>query len=156
MVYLIDSDTINARFLWKRIPDQLKSETLELQNIWKVGQFLWKRDFSNVFATVSKQEWSALLQPLFSKLLEKLRIRLLALVGHAYSNIKIENLCLLLGLDENQVIELVLKKSWEIDMDNKIVKPTVQASNTEDSELIGKHSDLLMSNLTDYIAFLEN
>lgn len=158
VIYLIDSDVINAKFLWKRIPEQIKSENVELQNIWKIGQFLWKKKFANVFTAVSSQQWSMVTQPLLTKLLSNLRTRITDLIARAYSIVKIEDTCLLVGLDETQVIELALEKSWEIDMDNKLIKPTQEStsSNVKHAGNTGDISEALMSSLTDYISFLEN
>ena len=151
-IYLIDNDVVNAKFLWKRIPEQLKSG--ELENIWKIGQFLWKRDFVNVYVAVSN-EWSPLIKPLIKTLVETLRQRMILLISEAYSVIKIDDLCKLVGLDESETVELVLSKSWEIDMDNKVVKPSKIEKDAEYYKESGM-CDKLMQSLTDYVSFLEN
>ena len=46
-----------AKFLWKRIPDSVKTDHPELQKIWDVGAALWQRDFEKVYSSLD-QEWS--------------------------------------------------------------------------------------------------
>ncbi len=47
----------NAKYLWKRIPQNVKSSHSELNSIWKVGQKMWLRDFPGVYAALNT-EWS--------------------------------------------------------------------------------------------------
>lgn len=155
-VYLIQNEILNAKFLWKRIPEQLKNDNNEILNLWKIGQYLWKREFPNVYTAVSSMEWSPLLQPMLVKLVEELRNRLLRLVGNAYSIIKIDTLCQMLGLAETEVVEIILSKAWEIDLDKKIVKPSPFCREKADVKYATQDSDALMGCLTDYITFLEN
>lgn len=48
----------NAKFLWKRIPPDVKSSNAELERIWAVGQCMWKRDFAGVYKALSGKTWS--------------------------------------------------------------------------------------------------
>lgn len=57
-VYLYQNDLCNAKYLWKRIPANVKSSTPELANIWAVGQHMWKRDFPSVYKALNSVTWS--------------------------------------------------------------------------------------------------
>ena len=46
-----------AKFLWKRIPDNIKSDHPELTKIWDVGVALWSRNLPNVYSALD-QTWS--------------------------------------------------------------------------------------------------
>ncbi len=59
LAQLIVSDTVNARFLWKRIPAKLKQveegkSAIDqiLQDIWKIAQNLSKRQYSEAFKQI--------------------------------------------------------------------------------------------------------
>lgn len=157
IIYLIDNDVVNAKFLWKRIPDSIKAETPELQALWKIGQHLWKRDFVNVYVAIKSEEWSCVSLPLLEKLVLSLRKRLVKLVAQAYSNIHIEQLGNLLGLNEQEVIALAAAESWEVDEENKLIKP-LKIKNKERTYSTKQleNFDQLMNSLTDYVTFLEN
>jgi len=158
VIYLIDNDIVHAKFLWKRIPPTIKTANHELQAVWKIAQYLWKRDFANVYATAKAEEWSCVLKALIPRLCDKLRERMLRLVVQAYSVIHITELGKLLGLADVEVIELATTKSWTIDLDNKVVKPKKEIVETckENVDQTTETFDHLMNSLTDYVTFLEN
>lgn len=156
-LYLIDFDLVNAKFLWKRIPNDLKTDE-ELATIWKIGQSFWKREFTEAYSVISSYEWSDNHKESSQKLYSILQNRMVELVAKAYSIIKFDALANLLGInDEATLLELVNNKQWEVDQENKLVK-------------ISKHLDERLSDvknqdqplpqtlhrLTNYVSFLEN
>lgn len=48
----------NAKYLWKRIPANVKSSNAELAQIWAVGQNMWQRDLPAVYKTLNSTTWS--------------------------------------------------------------------------------------------------
>ena len=46
-----------AKFLWKRIPENIKADHPELQKIWTVGTALWERNLPGAYAALN-QTWS--------------------------------------------------------------------------------------------------
>ena len=52
-----------AKFLFKRIPDDVKKDHTELKKIWDVGMALWNRDFPTAFVAL-EQEWSESVKPI--------------------------------------------------------------------------------------------
>ena len=47
----------NAKYLWKRIPPDVKAAHEELGRVWMVGQCMWQRNWSAVH-TALNVEWS--------------------------------------------------------------------------------------------------
>lgn len=47
----------NAKFLWKRIPSDIKAGDEELKRIWLVAKRMWKRDWPAVHVALNT-EWS--------------------------------------------------------------------------------------------------
>ena len=45
-LYLLTNDNINAKLLWKRIPENIKLTHNELKALWEVGKCAWKHDYS--------------------------------------------------------------------------------------------------------------
>lgn len=155
VIYLIENDLPNAKFLWKRIPQELKIDN-ELTVIWKMGQFLWKREFPNVYATIAEQDWSVEIKELVEKLQVYLRERLAKLIRDAYSVIKFEELSKLFGLpDETHVVSFATEQGWTIDFENKLViLPELPANKkTLETEIT---SEQLLHRLTNYVSFMEN
>lgn len=48
----------NAKFLWKRIPNQCKTENPELAYVWNVGKAMWQRDFPATYAALNSTQWT--------------------------------------------------------------------------------------------------
>ena len=57
-VYLYENDLCSAKFLWKRIPEQAKNESVNLSQIWEVGKAMWNSNLSEVFRLIDTYEWS--------------------------------------------------------------------------------------------------
>ncbi|XP_006812830.1 COP9 signalosome complex subunit 8-like, partial [Saccoglossus kowalevskii] len=62
-LYLLKNDMTNAKFLWKRIPQPIKVGTPELNDIWRIGQKMWLREFPSVYQLLS-QDWSEGVKPI--------------------------------------------------------------------------------------------
>ena len=155
LIYLVETDLTNAKFLWKRMPLELKNDN-EMSAIWKIGQSLWKREFSNIYSVVRSMDWSEDLKGLIELFCEMLRKRLVKLVEESYSIIKFDDLCKFLGIAEEQLVEIAATNSWTLDTENRLVKISqsdnklIQASGSE-----GNSAELL-HRLTQYVSFLEN
>ena len=157
LIYLMESDLTNAKFLWKRIPSNLKTDN-ELVVIWQIGQSLWKKEFANVYFIINSQEWSEEVKELTQKLYTILQKRMTKLVADSYSVIKLEALSKLVGIsDEQQLKEYALSNSWEVDSESKLVKitrnKTILKTRTDSPDRSLSESLL---RLTNYVSFLEN
>ncbi|ESP00760.1 hypothetical protein LOTGIDRAFT_225752 [Lottia gigantea] len=148
-VYLLQNDTCNAKFLWKRIPTNLK--TGELSLVWAVGQKVWQRDHPSVYDTL-KQDWSEDIKPIMTALKETIHERAFKLVSLAYSSIHSEDLAAFIGLTVPEAIQAVKNRGWTVDAQSKIITPK-KPEKLIDPPLSSDHQ---LSVLTDYVSFLEN
>nr|XP_037290070.1 COP9 signalosome complex subunit 8-like isoform X3 [Rhipicephalus microplus] len=153
-IYLLQNDLPNAKFLWKRIPQEIKQSHTELGNIWKVGQCLWFKDFPAIYDVLS-QEWPDHVKPIMQELGERTRRRALILVAKAYSSISLDDASRFLGIPKLELADgkkVVSSLGWSIDATNGMVLPTYTAVRHEDS----MPSEEQLAKLTDFVAFLEN
>jgi len=67
-LYLINIQRDSARFLWKRIPHDLKKNSTELQAIWKIGKCTWQRDYVELYKAFNNN-WEPLNKTLAELLL---------------------------------------------------------------------------------------
>jgi len=162
VTYLIQNDLVNSKFLWQRIPTNIKTDK-ELENIWKIGKLLWKREFNSFFNSITNETWSSVIAPLMVKLRESQRERLVNLVTQSYSIISFSKLGQLIGCDEVQLTEIASVKLWELDIENKMVKINNLSTNlltmnltSVENEEANKQCDRLLNKLTNYVTFLEN
>lgn len=152
-IYLLFNDLTSAKFLWKRIPSQIKEENSELSIIWLVGKLMWKRNFPEIYAVINScPSWPNHLKNIMNLISESTRQRAGALISKAYSTISISDASKLLGLSNEETLKIAEKLNWSYEADTGYIvinKPETSNKNIIDnSELLEK--------LTDYILFLEN
>ncbi|KAG8000793.1 E3 ubiquitin-protein ligase TRIM63, partial [Nibea albiflora] len=70
-LYLLHNDMNNARYLWKRTPQAIKSANPELSAIWAVGQRIWQRDFPGIYTTIAAYQWSENILPVMEALRDR-------------------------------------------------------------------------------------
>ncbi|XP_048050006.1 COP9 signalosome complex subunit 8 isoform X2 [Megalobrama amblycephala] len=68
VLYLMHNDMNNARYLWKRIPQAIKTANPELAAIWAVGQRIWQRDFPGIYTAIAAYQWSESILPVMEAL----------------------------------------------------------------------------------------
>ncbi|XP_037579826.1 COP9 signalosome complex subunit 8-like [Dermacentor silvarum] len=150
-IYLLQNDLPNAKFLWKRIPQEIKQSHTELGNIWKVGQGLWFKDFPAIYNGLA-QEWPDDIKPIMQELGERTRRRALMLVAKAYSSISLDDASSFLGIPKLELADVVCPLGWSVDAANGMVLPKHTVVRHEDST----PSEEQLAKLTDFVAFLEN
>uniref|UniRef100_A0A023FV03 COP9 signalosome complex subunit 8 n=1 Tax=Amblyomma parvum TaxID=251391 RepID=A0A023FV03_AMBPA len=150
-IYLLQNDLPNAKFLWKRIPQEIKQSHPELGNIWKVGQALWYKDFPAIYTGLA-QEWPDDIKPIMQELGERTRRRALTLVAKAYSSISLDDASSFLGVPKADLAAVVCPLGWVVDVASGMVLPKYTAARHEDST----PSEEQLAKLTDFVAFLEN
>lgn len=47
----------NAKFLWKRIPQNIISGNPDISAVWAVGQKLWKKDLAGTYQALAAYNW---------------------------------------------------------------------------------------------------
>lgn len=161
----------NAKYLWKRIPTNVKTSSTELGSIWAVGQNMWKRDFPAIYKALNAVTWSDTVAEIMKKLhgtyrfiycacllywkfcfVEKVRSRAVDLISQAYSSITLEMVAAMTGLSVEAAGTACVEHGWTIEADTHMVhpvRPSPQPSGDTSSE------DQLYK-LTDFVSFLEN
>ena len=69
--YLLQNDLCNGKFLWKRVPLEMKTNE-ELAAVWRVGQKLWAKDMPGFYAEVQAFPWGPSVAPIMTQLIGKL------------------------------------------------------------------------------------
>lgn len=150
-IYLLQNDTCNAKFLWKRIPQQIKAGNAELAQIWAVGQKMWQRDFPGIYETLQK-EWADPYKDVMNAVLEATRRRAFHLVAQAFSSINAEEFAAYLGMPVTEAVKAAQNEGWSADPNTRLVTPKKPAP-PQDPVLANEHQ---LSVLTDYVSFLES
>lgn len=150
-LYLYQNDLCNAKYLWKRIPQNVKNSHAELAFIWKVGQKIWQRDFPGVYAALNA-DWSENVRHIMQALLENVRKRAVHLVSHAYSSINMDDLAASVGMPVEQAVLAATEQGWKVDVGARMVKPCRPSSSPNQ----GASSEDQLYKLTEFVSFLEN
>jgi hypothetical protein len=119
-----------AKFLWKRIPNGLKTDTNnELNSIWSIIRPLIQRQYNQAFEIAnnykrSNKTWSSQeLAQLLDKLIEISKERLFDLINVAYSSINLQEFAGLLGLSCEEAKKIALSRDWVVDETNTYLLP---------------------------------
>uniref|UniRef100_A0A8C9RVA6 COP9 signalosome complex subunit 8 n=1 Tax=Scleropages formosus TaxID=113540 RepID=A0A8C9RVA6_SCLFO len=151
-LYLLHNDMNNARYLWKRIPQAIKSANPELTAIWAVGQRIWQRDFPGIYSSIAAYQWSESILPIMEALRESTRRRAFGLVAQAYTSITAEAFAAFVGHSVEEAVRGVVSQGWQADPNTRMVMP--QKPDPPPVSLVPNEQQL--ARLTDYVAFLEN
>jgi len=146
--YLIIDDLVNARYLWKRIPDEIKKVDTEICAIWNIGKSLWLEDTVSFYKNIHSYAWENLTSTLVDILKAKYSERTIELLSNAYSIVTLDTICQHLGLSSGDAINLVKSRGWE-EVDG-MFKPVPFVQKEGPSPNIKN-----LQSLTDYVVFLE-
>ncbi|KAF2069256.1 hypothetical protein CYY_009426 [Polysphondylium violaceum] len=146
--YLIKNDITNARFLWKRIPSQLRSNE-SLKSIWTLAKSIHQFDTKTIYTLLGS--FGAEYQPFVVFFKESFQNRTFNLISNAYTSISLSDCINYLGISQEQTIELAKSKGWTFDESSKTFTPL--AIPTTQSNL--PQTDKQLQNLTNYVLFLE-
>jgi len=150
-LYLLSNDPMNAKLLWGRIPTSTKASSMELKALWEVGKATLQSDQASIYRLVNTYQWSDCIRSNIIKYKEMTCQKYLSLVSYAYTVVEVKHLNLLLGLTDNETIELVKRKGWEVSDDQVFVKPKPIAGENKPPVDNKEH----LERLTRYILFLE-
>lgn len=154
MVYLIKNNLISAKFLWKRIPINVKQSYPELGKIWQIGQCLWKKQYEQAYLIVSNGEWSSLISPLMTKLSESQQQRMVNLIQRAYATISLTKFGHLIGKREEDAAQIASEQKWEI-TENKMIKVPKKTSSNIVKNSLSRDSENLLNYLAKHAADIE-
>lgn len=151
-LYLYENEMCYAKFLWKRIPKNLKNGCPELTSIWNVGQNMWKQDWNAVHKALDI-EWSKTVAEIMESLKERIKERALNLISEAYSSLDFAALSKMTGTNVEEARLLAIERGWDVSGTTvkpiKIQKqdvPSIEESATEEK----------LHKLAQFVSFLEN
>lgn len=110
--HIYNKNLEDARFVWKRIPINVKQNNQELQAVWRVLQYLWQRQYQGMWQALQAYSWSPQLQPFMAALAEKTRAELLELISTAYSTVKPSKVAYICGLTEQEALTACQAAGW--------------------------------------------
>ncbi|XP_067621859.1 COP9 signalosome complex subunit 8 isoform X2 [Eurosta solidaginis] len=152
-VYLYQDKIADAKFLWKRIPQDLKKDNSEMERLNIVMCTLIVNNTTEFFKQMD-YEWSSNIKHIMDDLFERVREDVFTLVGQAYISIFEEEMMQLTQLPREELKRACVALDWEYeDADQKIVitpkrpKPAIE---------VNASSEDLLLKLTDFVSFLEN
>ncbi|TNN06802.1 COP9 signalosome complex subunit 8 [Schistosoma japonicum] len=161
-LYLIKSDIVSAKFLYKRMPPKIKEQP-SIKCLWNLGRLLWRNDVKSFFF-LSSQVLSDPKHPdILIQMVKQIRDKQLDLItdlcGRAYSRICIEFLCDYLNVSSKDICDLFVNKGWEICSDGRFIsrfgETTCENNKIRYSESDTSNNDLL-SKLSELMCFMEN
>ncbi|XP_011143603.1 COP9 signalosome complex subunit 8 isoform X2 [Harpegnathos saltator] len=151
--YLYQNDLCNAKYLWKRIPSNVKAANEELGRIWLVGQRMWQRDWAAVHVALNA-DWSEDVTDIMTALKDKVRERIMKLISKAYSSLDLTVLASMTGLSLDEARRTAIDRGWSID--GAMVqprKPDEDECNLSNEVCLTEDQ---LQKLTQFVSFLEN
>ncbi|XP_071791744.1 COP9 signalosome complex subunit 8-like [Asterias amurensis] len=150
-LYLLTNDMNNAKFLWKRIPQPIKTANPELGLVWAVGQCMWQRNFPATYASLNK-EWSETAKPIMEAISANIRQRMYHLISSAYTTIEAEEFATYVGLQVEPAIAAATAEGWQYNAENNMISPRKPGTQPDQAIPSEQH----IAQLTDFVSFLEN
>ncbi|XP_011629734.1 COP9 signalosome complex subunit 8 [Pogonomyrmex barbatus] len=153
-IYLHQNDLCNAKYLWKRIPSDMKTANEELGRVWTVGQCMWQRNWPAVH-TALNVEWSEDVKDVMTALKDNVRERVMRLISKAYSSLNLATMATMSGMSLDEARQAAIDRGWTVD--GTIVQPRKQIDEEQYSQ-----SDKIclteeqLQKLTQFVSFLEN
>lgn len=152
-VYLYQNDLCNAKYLWKRIPSELKTGSSELAQIWVVGQRMWQRDWPAVHVALNT-EWSEDVADIMAALKDNVRERAITLISKAYSSLDLIVFATMTGLTLEEARRVAIERGWTVD--GTMVQPSkIEKEESNLASEVCLTEDQLYK-LTQFVSFLEN
>jgi COP9 signalosome complex subunit 8 len=113
-VHLIKNEMDSARFLWKRIPHDIKKTNAELQAVWKIGKCMWQREYAELYKAFTNT-WEPLNKTLAELLLGRVRQQTFELLSKNYTTISAESAATFLGMAPQDATKFCLQNGWTQD-----------------------------------------
>lgn len=104
LAHLVAHDLVNARFMFKRIPDAIASEDEDIQKAHEILQRLWNRMYREVWDVIHSA-WPSKYAMILEQLSNLTRQEIFRVLQGAYVNIDVEKLSQCLGCSIEQAVE---------------------------------------------------
>eukprot|EP00882_Tetradesmus_deserticola_P004600 GHRQ01004849.1.p1 GENE.GHRQ01004849.1~~GHRQ01004849.1.p1 ORF type:complete len:200 (+),score=88.16 GHRQ01004849.1:183-782(+) len=141
----------DARFLWKRLPIDIKRDNPELDAVWRLLQNYWNSHHQGMWQALQGYQWSPQVRPFVDALVAKKRSDMLQLLSEGYSMLSAAKAASLLGLAEGEVAHLVEPAGWKQDMESGMYHTAAQQA--ADVDLEGYEN---LRQLAQYMVHLES
>ena len=130
LTYLLLDQIQEARFLWKRIPEALR--TPEISSAYRLFCCLWHREHANFFQEVqaSQEVWSPTSRPVAEAMVLAVRERVLDLVSQSFLSIPTTELASMMGVDGLTAEQAARDRNWTAAGDG-FIRPVVVAQTSE-------------------------
>ncbi|GBG78248.1 hypothetical protein CBR_g26281 [Chara braunii] len=149
--HVINHDLNSARFLWKRIPTNIKQSNQELAAVWAIVQKMWLRNRAQCHEAIRGFPWSPILQPVIAAVAEDYRESMYKLLCTAYSTISLADAAAFLGLPECDTVNLMVSRGCSIDPATKMLTVRARPTVTDQKTNMGH-----LQKLTEYVFHLEH
>ncbi|VDM34196.1 unnamed protein product [Hydatigera taeniaeformis] len=133
-LYLRTDNLMAARFLWKRIPDDCKTDEPHLKSVWNLTVLLLRR--RNCEFLSSCQEFlrvtdvSPSIQSHLSTVYQRIQSSTVDLIKSAFSCISVEKLCSMLSLSQDEAVGFL--ENWTPSSDGLfLIEPSIPHLRTE-------------------------
>lgn len=148
-------EPLSAKFVWKRIPADMKKKSKDLAGTWKLLSALLRRDFSAFFAQsiALHAAFSPLVQRLNQALRGEVQARNLVAIRVAYALVSVDQAAPLLGLSKAEVPAFLLKEGWTPDAQAPTQFFTPTPADTKKARDISQQQ---IEQLTKYVTHLED
>jgi len=150
LAYLLTNQVNAARFLWKRLPAEIRADA-ELAALWEVGKQKWQKQPAGVQQALRAYSWS---QPLVASLASKLQEDVLdatfKAIGAAYSLISVPVLAQSLGVPEATAHELAGAAGWRLNAESGFYTPVAPPNDVQRRTNLAQ-----LQALTDFVAHVE-
>lgn len=105
IVYLLQSDFYGAKYLWKRAPFSIKTESSEFTRVWEIGKSLIQNLIPNAYQIIKSNQWSENISMLINRLYVYIQNLSVTLIKGAYKTITVSEMMMLLDMDLAQCKE---------------------------------------------------
>eukprot|EP01120_Amphizonella_sp_Union-15-10_P011480 TRINITY_DN487_c0_g1_i1.p1 TRINITY_DN487_c0_g1~~TRINITY_DN487_c0_g1_i1.p1 ORF type:complete len:201 (+),score=23.24 TRINITY_DN487_c0_g1_i1:82-684(+) len=150
LTYLIQGELDYARFLWRRIPNEVKSSSPELAEAWLIGKHMWTKNYTGIYQAINSFKGSPLSCTLVEIFSDIFRTKTLSLLSNAYTYLSVPEASKFLGLEHDDVVKYCTSRGWELDGDSKMFIPhPILEKKVQTAGLAHLQS------LTEYVVYLE-
>ena len=121
-MFLIEGDLDGARYLWKRLPPQIKNNT-EMTSLWGIGKGLLTRDNVTLKQIFSSTTWLHA-QPFISDIGDRMKSRQLREIAQAYSLISTVAMGqALLTSSSADTLAIAQEYGWDVVDNGEYIRP---------------------------------
>ncbi|XP_072757507.1 COP9 signalosome complex subunit 8 [Anoplolepis gracilipes] len=153
-VYLHQNDLSDAKFLWQRIPSDVKAAHEDLRRIWTVAELMWQRKWPKVH-TALNVEWGEDIKDIMTALKDNVRERVMRLISKAYSSLNLTTMATMSGLSLDEARQAATDRGWSVD--GTIVQPCKHIDEEQYSQSDKTClTEEQLEKLTQFVSFLEN